>query len=83
MVTEAAIDIVFTAEHQRTTAKYGERGIRYVHAEAGCATQNVYLQATSLGLGTVVIGAFYDDQVEEIMNIEEEPLYIMPIGGGA
>jgi len=83
MVTEAAMDIVFTAEYQRTTVKYGERGIRYVHAEAGCATQNVYLQATSLGLGTVVIGAFYDDQVEEIMNIEEEPLYIMPIGGGA
>jgi nitroreductase len=32
------------------------------------------------GLGTVVIGAFYDDQVKEIMKIEEDPLYIMPVG---
>jgi len=80
MVREAAIDIVFTAEYQRTTVKYGERGVRYTHAEAGCAIQNVYLQATSLGLGTVVIGAFYDDRVKDVMSIREDPLYIMPIG---
>ncbi len=81
-VKYAAIDIVFTAVYERTTVKYGERGIRYVHMEAGHAAQNVYLQAVSLDLGTVVIGAFINDKVKKIVNAEEQenPLYIMPVG---
>jgi len=81
-VKDAAIDIVFTAIYERTTWKYGERGIRYVHMEAGHAAQNMYLQAVSLELGTVVIGAFIDDRVKELVNAEEQevPLYIMPVG---
>ncbi len=49
--------LIFTAVMERTTRRYGERGIRYVHMEAGHASQNVYLQAAVLGLGTVAIGA--------------------------
>jgi len=81
-IRDAAIDIVFTAVYERTTRKYGERGIRYVHMEAGHAAQNVYLQAVSLDLGTVVIGAFIDDRVKELVNAgeQETTLYIMPVG---
>ena len=81
-VREGAVNIVFTAIHERTTRRYGDRGIRYVHMEVGHAAQNVYLQAVALGLGTVVIGAFVDDQVAEILKLpqNEQPLYIMPVG---
>ena len=81
-VKDAAAVIVFSAVYQRTTGKYGERGIRYVHMEAGHAAQNVYLQAVSLNVGTVVIGAFDDEKVKKVMNMgdEEQPLYIMPVG---
>jgi len=81
-VRDAAIDIVFTAVYERTTRKYGERGIRYAHMEAGHAAQNVYLQAVSLDIGTVVIGAFNDLEVAKIVNVSEQgnPLYIMPVG---
>ena len=81
-VEEAAIDIVITGVYERTTKKYGERGVRYVHIEVGHAAQNVCLQATSMGLGAVTVGAFYDDQVGEILNLpkEEHPLYIIPVG---
>ncbi len=81
-IGDAAIDIVFTAVYARTTVKYGERGIRYVHMEAGHAAENVYLQAGALELGTVTIGAFYDSEVRGVMNISEQenPLYIMPVG---
>jgi len=37
--------------YERTTRKYGERGVRDVHMEVGHAAQNVYSQAVSLGLG--------------------------------
>ncbi len=42
-VKDAAIDIVFAAVYERVTRKYGKRGIRYVHMEAGHAAQNIYL----------------------------------------
>ena len=81
-VERSAIDIVITAIYERTTGKYGDRGIRYVHMEAGHAAQNVYLQAVAMNLGMLVVGAFYDDQVKEILDLPENeaPLYIMPVG---
>jgi SagB-type dehydrogenase family enzyme len=81
VVSGAAAVLVFCAVYGRTTGKYGERGIRYVHMEAGHAAQNVYLQAVSLQLGTVVLGAFNDEQVKKVLTLrEEQPLYLMPVG---
>ena len=81
-IDRAPINFVFTAIYDRTTDRYGQRGERYVHMEAGHATQNAYLQGVSLGLGSVVVGAFDERTVTEILNIPEEevPVYIMPIG---
>lgn len=79
-VGAAPINMVITAIYERTTGRYGDRGIRYVHMEVGHVGENVYLQCVSLGLGCVVIGAFYDDQVKEILGVDEAPLYIIPIG---
>jgi len=81
-VKDGAIVIVFAAVYERTQVKYGERGAQYVHIEVGCAAQNVYLQAAALDLGTVFIGAFYDDQVKAVLGLEENevPLGLMPVG---
>jgi SagB-type dehydrogenase family enzyme len=80
-VSSAAAVFVFCAVYGRTIEKYGKRGIRYVHMEAGHIAQNVYLQAVSLQLGTVVLGAFDDEQVKKVLTLrEEQPLYLMPIG---
>jgi len=81
-VENNAVVLVFSAVENRTTGKYGRRGIRYIHMEAGHAAQNVFLQAASLGLGTVAVGAFDDDKVQQIMEMPEgeNPLYLMPIG---
>lgn len=80
-VREAPVKIVLVGVFERTTRRYGNRGVRYVWLEAGHASQNIYLQATALGLGTVAVGAFYDDEVKKIIEAERgEPLYIMPIG---
>jgi len=81
-VRNAAVDIVICAVYERTTSRYGDRGIRYVHIEVGHVGQNIYLMATALNLGTVAVGAFYDERVSEIIGAaeNENPLYIMPIG---
>jgi SagB-type dehydrogenase family enzyme len=81
-VEEAPAVILITGIYQRTTGKYGERGIRYVHMEVGCAAENIYLQAVSLNIGTVFIGAFHDDQIKRLLNLDaqEQPLSLLPIG---
>jgi nitroreductase len=50
--------------------------------EVGHVAQNVYLQAQSLGLGTVIIGAFDDERVREVLDLpaDESPLALMPVG---
>jgi SagB-type dehydrogenase family enzyme len=81
-VAKAPINIVIGAVYERTTDRYGERGIRYVHMEVGHVGQNISLQVISLELGTVVIGAFDDNEVKRIVNMAPNitPLYIMPVG---
>jgi SagB-type dehydrogenase family enzyme len=83
MVLEAPLTIVIAAVYARIERKYGaHRSPRYVHMEVGHAAQNVLLQAVSLGLGAVVIGAFEDEGVKEVLNLppDHEPLYLIPIG---
>ena len=80
-IQKAPVSIVITGIYERTTKKYGERGVRYVHIEVGHVGQNIYLQAQTLGLGTVMMGAFDDKKVKEVLALEkEEPFAIMPIG---
>ena len=81
-VAAAAATIALSAIAQRMTSKYGERGIRYVHMEAGHAAQNIGLQAVALDLASVVIGAFYDGEVHRLLHLaaDETPLYLIAVG---
>jgi SagB-type dehydrogenase family enzyme len=78
----APISIVITAVYERITVKYGERGIRYIYMEAGHSCQNLLLQAVALGLGAVPIGAFDDDQIQNLLNLPSDyrVLYVIPVG---
>jgi len=80
-IQEAPFSVIITADFSRTTRRYGERGERYVKIEAGHAAQNANLMAENLGLAGVMIGAFHDKQVQQVMgDISEEPLLIIPLG---
>jgi SagB-type dehydrogenase family enzyme len=80
-VREAALVVIISADYENTTNRYGQRGIKYVHMEAGMAAQNVLLTAQQYGLGAVVIGAFENNKIKEVMGeILETPLLIIPIG---
>lgn len=81
-VGRAPATILLAAVYDRTTGKYGRRGVRYVRMEAGHAAQNIALQAVSLDLGAVFIGAFEDDLVKQVVGLGalETPLYLLPVG---
>jgi len=81
-IAAAPVVLMLCTINERAMNKYGERGWRYIFMEVGHAAQNVCLQAVALGLGTVVIGAFHDSDVQTVahMSANEHPACIMPVG---
>lgn len=80
-VGRAPCIVVLAADYEVTRQRYGDRGVeRYVHMDAGHAAQNVILQAEALGLGATPIGAFNDAAVRRALNIDLEPMYLIPVG---
>ncbi len=81
-IASVPVDIVICAIYTRTSYRYGRRGERYVHIEVGHAGENIHLQALSLGLATVEVGAFDDSAVGKVLGLEEQvkPVYVMPVG---
>ncbi|MCP4683791.1 MAG: SagB/ThcOx family dehydrogenase [Desulfobacterales bacterium] len=79
---DAPVMFVLTAEYDRTSVKYGDRGVRYALIEIGHIGQNIFLQCRALGLETGIVGAFNDRDVAGILGTEKnhEPLIIMPVG---
>ncbi|MEO0275579.1 MAG: SagB/ThcOx family dehydrogenase [candidate division WOR-3 bacterium] len=79
-IADAPCVFIFYAVYERTTSRYGERGIRYVHFDLGHAAQNLLLQAEALDLGACPVGAFNDSEIKEILKFKGEPIYIIPVG---
>ncbi|UCD71410.1 MAG: SagB/ThcOx family dehydrogenase [Syntrophobacterales bacterium] len=81
-IRRAPLSFVVCAEYSRTTGRYGDRGVRYVHMEVGHLGQNLALQGEALGLRSLMVGAFHDEDVSQVLNLplELKPLYVVPVG---
>ncbi len=79
-VQTAPVIIILAADYKRTSGRYGSRAERYVHIEAGHIGQNIYLESEGNGLATVAVGAFNDAELKKVLGIDDEPLYVFPIG---
>jgi len=81
-IAQAPAIITITAVDERTRTRYRDRTDRYVAIEVGAVGQSVYLQATALGLGTTMVGAFQDENVSAVLQLDrsERPLALMPVG---
>lgn len=82
MITEAPVTFIIAATVERTSRRYGGRAERYCYIEAGHIAQNMLLQAESLGLGGVPIGAFEDRRVTSLLKLPrgQRVLYMLSIG---
>lgn len=80
-VLAAPLTVVLAGVFERTTVKYGDRGIRYVYMEVGHAAQNLLLQASALGLAGQVIKEFDGTGVRSALGMGSEiPLLAIAIG---
>jgi SagB-type dehydrogenase family enzyme len=81
-VAASPLCIVIAAEYERTTARYGERGVRYVLMDVGHVGQNICLQVVALGLASCPVGAFVDEEVSQVLELPKRhrPLYVLAVG---
>jgi SagB-type dehydrogenase family enzyme len=83
MLEEAACVFVWTAIVERSKWKYRERAYRYIYMDAGHIGQNLYLAATALNLGCCTVGAFFDEEVDRLIEVdgkEEISVYLGAVG---
>ena len=83
MIRQAQATFVWTAVVARSTWKYRQRAYRYIYMDAGHIGQNLYLAGTAAGLGVCAVGAFFDDQVNDLIGIdgtEETTVYLASVG---
>ncbi|MDY6951276.1 MAG: SagB/ThcOx family dehydrogenase [Thermodesulfobacteriota bacterium] len=83
MVARGAVLFIWTAIFLRSLWKYRDRSVRYVCMDAGHIAQNLQLVATALGLGCCPIGAFYDDEVNGVIQVDgedETTIYLAAVG---
>ncbi len=82
-IKAAAVTVIWTADAYRMTYRYGERGYRYLHLDAGHACQNLYLAAEAVGCGVCAIAAFDDDALNRVLGLDGESqfaLYAATVG---
>jgi SagB-type dehydrogenase family enzyme len=82
-VASSPVILVACTMMERNMHKYGDRGYRYILFEAGHMFQNMLLTANGLGLGTLNLGGFLDDDLTDLLQLDPEkeiPLYAMAIG---
>jgi SagB-type dehydrogenase family enzyme len=74
---------VITGVPKRSAFKYGERAYRFINLEAGHVGQNICMTATALGIGCLMVGGFYDDDIDSLVGIDglnELSLYTAAVG---
>ena len=83
MIRDAAFVLVWSAIVERSKWKYDQRAYRYIYMDAGHIAQNAALAAVSLGLGSCQIGAFFDEEVNSVIEVDgeaETAIYMTTIG---
>lgn len=83
MCLECSVIFIWSAIFNRSKWKYGQRAYRYIYLDAGHMAENLHLAAVSRGFGACEIGAFFDDESNELLGLdglEESVILMMTVG---
>lgn len=79
-VTNSAVTFIWVVVTERMYWRYGERGYRYLHLDAGHVCQNLYLAAEAIGSGVCAIAAFDDDILNQELQLDGEKMWAIYVG---
>ncbi|MFC2083209.1 SagB/ThcOx family dehydrogenase [Candidatus Bipolaricaulota bacterium] len=81
IIRNSAATFLWTAERYRMAWRYGERGLRYLFLDAGHVCQNLHLAAESIGAGVCAVGAFTDDQLNQVLELDGVDRFVVYLAG--
>ncbi|MEV0610409.1 lantibiotic dehydratase C-terminal domain-containing protein [Polymorphospora rubra] len=86
---EVAIDVdavplwlFVTSDLGELRTRFGQRAYRYAAMEAGHLAQNLLLAATAMGLSSVPVGGFFDDDLNQLLlldGVHTTAFYALPV----
>ncbi|MAT45514.1 MAG: nitroreductase [Anaerolineaceae bacterium] len=79
-VFNSAVTFIWVTVLERMYWRYGERGYRYLHLDAGHVCQNLYLAAEAIQSGVCAIAAFNDDEINQVMGLDGENQFVIYLG---
>lgn len=80
-IEEAPLSVVFILDPDRSGRKYDERGrTLYCIQDASIAAAYLQLAAVEFNLGTCWVGAFNEDAVKSVLDLEKRPVAIITVG---
>lgn len=79
-IVTSAVTFIWAADVPRMYWRYGERGYRYLHLDAGHVCQNLYLAAESIDCGACAIAAFDDDEINTVIGVDGEKQFVIYVG---
>jgi SagB-type dehydrogenase family enzyme len=83
MCQTCAVVFIWTAVVSRSKWKYKQRAYRYIYLDAGHIAAHLSLAAIYRNLGSCQIGAFFDDEVDGLLDISgtaEHTVYLSVVG---
>jgi SagB-type dehydrogenase family enzyme len=78
----AGLHLCFMTDPAALDRSWGARGYRYAMLEAGRLGQQAYLAATALGWGACGIGAIYDREAAELLQLTDDGALLYLVGVG-
>ena len=79
-VRTSAVTFIWVAVVERMKYRYGQRGYRYLHLDAGHVCQNLYLAAEVIHCGVCAIAAFHDDELNRVLGLDGEEQFVIYLG---
>ena len=76
-VLNSAVTFIWTVVFERMAWRYGQRGYRYLHLDAGHVCQNLYLAGESLGCRCCAIAAFDDQALNDALGLDGENRWVI------
>ncbi len=76
-IAYSAVTFIWAAVVERMVYRYGQRGYRYLHLDAGHVCQNLYLTAEVIDCGVCAIAAFDDVKVNHILDLDGETQFVI------
>lgn len=82
-VERSAVTFIWTANPYRTEWRYGPAAAKLIALDAGHMCQNLYIACGAIGAGTVAMGAFDEDRMNQVLGVDGEKefvIYMAPVG---